>query len=297
MLQVNERVTVRTSKTRSKTTVTGPGGRVKEVRRVREVKEKTRVTTGKLRFGRGNAKLDDAIFTFSLPAGHSCPFAQDCLAKADRFTGKVRDGADISFRCYAASMEARHRNVRDARWHNFELLRACGSKDDMVRLILDSLSPFAGFVRVHDSGDFYSQEYFDAWVEVARRRPQTTFYAYTKSLPYWVARLGEIPGNFVLTASLGGRHDSLVASFGLRRAEVVFSEEEAREKGLEIDHDDSHAMRADSRSFALLLHGTQPSGTPAAKALSALRRAGEDGYGGRADRVREQRRLALPMAG
>ncbi len=28
-----------------------------------------------LKFQKGNAKLDKSIHTFSLPAGHSCPFA------------------------------------------------------------------------------------------------------------------------------------------------------------------------------------------------------------------------------
>src|SRR5690242_16179439 len=117
-----------------------------------------------LRFGRGNAKLDDAIFTFSLPAGHACPFAEGCLAKARRDNGLLRDGPRTEFRCYAASMEARRPSVRRSRWFNFEALRACRSRDEMTRLILDSLSPFAGFVRVHDSGDFFSQAYFDAWL-------------------------------------------------------------------------------------------------------------------------------------
>jgi hypothetical protein len=58
---------------------------------------------------------------------------------------------------------------------------------------------------------------------------------------------------------------------------VLFSIEEARDLGLEIDHDDSHAY-ASEKSFALLLHGKQRSETPAAKAISALRRAGYNGY-------------------
>jgi len=54
---------------------------------------------------------------------------------------------------------------------------------------------------------------------------------------------------------------------------VVFSEEEAAKLGLEIDHDDSHAYKGD-KSFALLLHGTQPKGTMAAKAKNKLVTAG-----------------------
>ena len=49
--------------------------------------------------------------------------------------------------------------------------------------------------------DFFSQEYFDSWLEVARNRPRTLFYGYTKSLPFWVARTDSVPANLVLTAS------------------------------------------------------------------------------------------------
>jgi hypothetical protein len=249
-----------------------------------------------LRFGSGNAKLDAAIFTFSLPAGHTCPFAKDCKAKADRHTGKLQDGPETEFRCYAASMEARHSSVRTSRWHNLQALRGCRSKEEMVALILDSLSPFAGYIRVHDSGDYFSQDYFDAWLEAASRRPHTTFYFYTKSVRYWLARLAEVgdghtPGNvpnFVPTASLGGRDDELVLRHGLRTARVVYSEQEAADLGLEIDHDDSHAMRH-GPDFALLVHGTQPPGSEASKAVQALRNAGNFGYG------RQHRQGRLPL--
>jgi hypothetical protein len=62
----------------------------------------------------------------------------------------------------------------------------------MTDLILQSLPPGAPVVRVHTGGDFFSQRYFDAWLEVSRQRPQTTFYFYTKSLRYWVARLADV---------------------------------------------------------------------------------------------------------
>src|SRR5262249_34474507 len=179
--------------------------------------------------------------------------------------GRIKDGPRTEFRCYAASMEMRP-SVRHSRWRNFDALRSCRSQEEMTQLLLDSLSPFAGFVRVHDSGDFFSQDYFDAWLEVARRRPTPLFYSYTKSLPYWVKRLGPTPENFVLTASKGGKHDDLIEAHGLRYAQVVFSEAEAEALGLPIDHDDSHAMKA-TGNFALLVHWTKPAAALAPEAL------------------------------
>lgn len=239
-----------------------------------------------LRFGRGNAKLDNAIYTFSLPAGHTCPFARDCRSSSDRKTGVITDGPKTIFRCYASMMEARHPSVRKSRWHNHEQLTLCRTRGEMTRLILDSLSPFAGVVRVHDSGDFFSQDYFDAWLEVAQQRDGTVFYAYSKALPFWVKRLkvvgnGHEPGevkNFVLTASRGGAKDRLIEEHNLRFAVVVYSPGQAEGLGLDIDHDDSHAMRHGD-NFALLVHGQQPAGSPAAEAVRILRDEGWHGYG------------------
>lgn len=254
----------------------------------------TRSDARLLSFGHGNAKLDSAVFTFSLPAGHFCPFADACKSKASRQTGYITDGANVQFRCYAATSEARSRSVRDSRWRNAELLRACRSKDEMASLILESLSQYAGFVRIHVSGDFFSQDYLDSWLAVARQRQRTLFYAYTKALPFWVRRLDQVgtghnPGivsNLVLTASYGGTHDHLIEEYGLRYAKVVFSEDEAKDLGLELDEDDTHAMKH-GQSFGLLLHGAQPAGSPAAKALAVLRTQGEYGYGAKAAAVRK----------
>jgi hypothetical protein len=245
-----------------------------------------------LRFGAGNAKLDPGIWTFSLPAGHSCPHSRECRSHADRQDGTIRDGRHAKFRCYAATMEARHPSVRKSRWHNWDQLRRCSNRAEMKRLILDSLSPFARILRVHDSGDYFAQGYLDAWLDVARERPDTTFYWYTKSVAFWVARLGLIgngysPGelrNVVPTGSWGGTEDHLINDHELRSARVVFSEEEAQALRLEIDHDDSHAM-AYGPDFALLLHGTQPADSSAAAAARIIRDKGFSGYGARQGRL------------
>lgn len=229
----------------------------------------------KLKFGKGNAKLNKQIHTFSLPAGWSCPGAKECKSKVYIKDGKrkVSDGKYTKFRCFAASDEARYPGVYKARRFNFDKIRRTRGTENKAALILSSLPKKAKYIRIHVSGDFFSQEYFDAWISVARCRPNITFYAYTKSIPYWINRIGEIPHNLVLTASYGGNFDSLIDQYNLRSAKVVFSEEEAKELGLEIDHDDSHAMKV-GNSFALLIHGTQPKNSEAAKAKTKLKGKG-----------------------
>jgi hypothetical protein len=228
-------------------------------------------------FGRGNAKLAENVLTFSLPAGWTCPSAKGCKAQTDRNTARITDGKRCKFRCFSASQEALYPNARETRWWNYELLRACKSAEAMKSLILRSLPPNAIYVRIHVSGDFFSQRYFDAWILVSFSRPHTIFYAYTKSIRYWLSRRDSIPLNLRLTASLGGDGDWLAEKHNLPTARVVFSEQEAADLGLPIDHDDSIAIRA-NRSYALLLHGTQPKGTLAGQAIQDLRRQGKHGY-------------------
>ena len=62
----------------------------------------------------------------------------------------------------------------------------------------------------------------------------------------------------------------------MRFAKVVYSEQEAQDLGLAIDHDDTHAAKPSLRnqSFALMLHGTQPKGSEAADALKLLKKNG-----------------------
>lgn len=229
----------------------------------------------------GNAKLKN-IISFNLASGWSCPSADVCLSKADPVTGKISDGSRTEFRCFSASQESLYPAVRKQRMHNFESLRKVRTVDEMVVMILTALPKITKkgkgrIVRLHVAGDFFNQTYFDAWVEVAKRNPDRIFYAYTKSLQFWVNRLGQIPANMKLNASVGGRQDRLIAMYSLKFAEVCYSEAEAESKGLEIDHDDSHAY-AQEESFALLIHGTQPKGSKAAKAKSELAKSGWTGY-------------------
>lgn len=249
-------------------------------------------------FGKPNAKLKKLakktgrkMLSFSLPAGWTCPGAKDCLSKADQATGKITDGPATEFRCFAASDEARHKQARKSRWDNLEQIKSCGrSVERITALLLASLPEKITLVRIHVSGDFFSESYFRAWINVAKQRPGCVFYGYTKSIPLWVKLRGLIPANLILTASKGGKWDSLIEENSLRFAQVVYSEAQAKELGLEIDHDDSHAMN-NGPSFALLIHGTQPPGSDASRHLMELRKQGEYGYGERAD----ARRVSLAM--
>ena len=190
---------------------------------------------------------EDRVFEFNLPAGHTCPQADQCLLKADRLTGKMTHGRNQVFRCYAAITE-RFPAVRDARWNNLESIR---KTKDIVGLISLSIPKKASRIRIHGSGDFFKQSYFDAWLEIARNNPQILFWAFTKSVQFWVNRLDVIPDNLILQASRGGKQDHLIEQFKLKSATVYKTLALALQSGLPIDIDDKYAC-SNLGSFALV---------------------------------------------
>ncbi len=220
------------------------------------------------------------IYSLDLLSGYSCPYAEKCLSKAvvqPNGKRKIKDGKKTEFRCFSASQEVQYTNVYNSRKHNFDLLRK-QNHEEMVSLINGSLPENAGIVRIHVAGDFFSLPYMHAWYMVAALNPNVLFYAYTKSLKFWVGGINELPilHNFVLTASYGGRDDHMIDEFNLRSTKVVYSEAIASVLGLDIDHDDSHAAKPSLRDqdFALLIHGTQPAGSQASTALKKLKGKG-----------------------
>lgn len=243
----------------------------------------------KLSFGRGNAKLDALeakfkrqVWTFSLLSGHTCPYAKECHSKAVMGADgklKIQDGPHTLFRCFSASQEVLFKNVYNSRLANGELVKlAAQSVDSASQAIIDNLPKKAGIIRIHVGGDFQTKAYFEAWLKAAAAKSNLLFYAYTKSLPFWVALKDSVPDNMILTASYGGYRDELIEQHGLRYAKVVYSKYAARKAKLPIDHDDSHAAdpKKRNKSFALLIHGMQPKGSEAGKAVRKL--AGEGSY-------------------
>ena len=225
------------------------------------------------KIGRSKAK----VYSFDLLSGVDCPFAHECRSRAvvnDNGSRSIKDGPFTKFRCFSASQEVLFTNTFNSRKRNHDDIHALDTALDMADALCDALPADAGVVRIHVSGDFFNLEYFKAWIIVAARNPNVLFYAYTKSLPYWVECRDIVPNNLILTASRGGRDDDMIEQHGLRSAKVVFSVAEAEALGLEIDNDDSHASNPAIRDqdFALLIHGVQPAGSDAANALKILKK-------------------------
>ena len=243
-----------------------------------------------LGFSKTNAKLDWPYF--SLPAGYTCPFATVCknfpakwegpikggkFKKPSSWDKNVKSGSKAEFMCYAARAQGQYPGANVQAFKNLDLLKKMKTKDKMADLIVKSINYHGlsntDILRIHEAGDFFSQEYFDAWVEVAKRMPKTLFYAYTVSLPFWMSRKNNLPKNLKIIASMDKNNKEEILSNNLRYSTVVNSAEEAKEMGLPIDVDDSLAWGSDD-NFALIIHGSQPKGSEAAEALKQNRKSG-----------------------
>ena len=124
----------------------------------------------------GNAKLtgsENKVFLiFNLPARTTCPFkTQIC-----------------DYTCYAAP-EERYPTVRKSRQDNLAASMKDSFVSDMIEAIYKAInkSKYRGkqiYFRIHSSGDFYSQEYYEKWVDIVNEFPDINFGVYTKSLQY-----------------------------------------------------------------------------------------------------------------
>ncbi len=133
---------------------------------------------------RGNTKLAKNIKTFNLPAGGSCPNMKECYKD-----------------CYAKKAEKMRPVVRISRERNFRLAKE--NTQLLKKRILQHLEK-GDVVRIHESGDFFSQEYLDMWYEIAKERPDVMFYTYSKTEHLWDwSKIKRLP-NFNLVSSIVG---------------------------------------------------------------------------------------------
>ena len=185
----------------------------------------------------GNRELRaDGIFTWSLPA----------LA-AKLTTGKnmlVCPSAGVCAQlCYARSGTYNFSNVKAAHVRNLESIvnDPAGWKAQLTEELKSKRYQGGKSVRIHDSGDFFSEEYFLLWLEIAKENPDIFFYAYTKEVA--MVKKHELPENFVIIFSMGGTQDHLVDKEKDRHADVFPSLEALEEAGYS-DQEESDLLAA-----------------------------------------------------
>lgn len=138
---------------------------------------------------KGNDKLGDKVYHFSLPAGSTCRPSKWCL------TG--RNGKPA---CYAL----RNRFVFSTVQDRLEANKKASLRDDFAERVIDQLERVrTKMVRWHVSGDFYSRRYIAAVKEIAVACSNTLFRTTTRRSDFTaeLQDLNSLP-NFTIRESL-----------------------------------------------------------------------------------------------
>lgn len=132
--------------------------------------------------------------SFGLKAGKTCPGKGNCQFECFAMVGNY---------IYPAVKNKQNERLKESK------------KKSFVNTICEEIiKTNVGAVRIHDSGDYYSKNYLEKWIEIANKNPDVIFYSYTKSIPFFKKDFNtwsvKLPKNFVVTFSYGGKYDDLI---------------------------------------------------------------------------------------
>lgn len=185
----------------------------------------------------GNGKLKkEKIASFGLVAGITCPGADKC--NSNRF-------------CYAQNSRYLMKEAMNARVENFLSSKQEHFVTSMITL-LRSLPSGWNTIRIHDSGDFYSNNYIQKWAEIIQTTKNKFFYAYTKSLNLKLSEIFNLQ-NALIIQSEGGKFDHLI-NYEKPHAKIFLSVESMSQAGY-VDATTSDIKAIESHKIGLLVHG------------------------------------------
>lgn len=192
------------------------------------------------------------VYNFGIPAFQSetglktCPNASKC-----------------AIGCYARSGTYNFSNVKNAYENRLKLTQS----DDFVNLMVAEIrlkyikSQVKGnkcLIRIHDSGDFYSDEYIFKWLNIIKQCIGVQFYAYTKMVTRFneLQYSGHIPTNFRLIYSFGGTQDKYIDVENHIHSKVFETIEDLTKQGyIDGTQDDMIAALGKHNKIGLVYHG------------------------------------------
>lgn len=170
-----------------------------------------------------NAKMkksEGRFYDFAIPAVKTCPQAGLC---------KVY--------CYAQQGRYIFQHVRSVAQRRY----LATMKSDFVEKMSDEIQKKQPtHLRIHSSGDFYSLEYLQKWIQIAKKHPSIIFYCYTKSVS--MVKSQKLPKNFKVVFSFGGKEDHLIDVRHDKHSKVFHTFDEAERKGYMPLNDGDHII-------------------------------------------------------
>lgn len=194
------------------------------------------------------------VYNFGIPAYKSASGLKTCP-----MAGKCKDG------CYARTGFYRMGTVSRAYEYRLKMSQSVFFVT-LMQKELDKATIKAKkqqkqlVIRIHDSGDFYSLDYFWRWVEIMENNPNTQFYAYTKMVPMFknFLKYFQFPDNFRLIYSFGGKADHLIDITTDFHSQVFPNKSELLQLGYQdASQDDLVAALGDNNKIGLIYHGAK----------------------------------------
>ncbi len=180
------------------------------------------------------------IFNFSIPAYKTkdgkitCPFADSCVKYC-----YAQKGNYTRFPVVQQLMEEKYK---------------ISKTNTFIPLMNEEIrKKKATHVRVHDSGDFYSPKYLNKWIDIATQNKDVIFYAYTKSIKFFINGL-KLPKNLKIIFSEGSKTDNLINVNKHRHARIFKSKELLQAAGyIDASNNDLKAI-TDNKKVGLVYH-------------------------------------------
>lgn len=159
--------------------------------------------------------INKKVLNFGIPAYKTssgkltCPMAKEC----------------IKF-CYAQKGAYNWGNVKPV----YEWRYNTSKKDNFVQIMNDEIAKKKPhYIRVHDSGDYYSKAYLNKWLEIAQLNPAVKFYSYTNMIQ--LIKDIDIPDNFDFIFSDSGKQKQLINKNTDRHTAIFNSDKELLNAG------------------------------------------------------------------
>ena len=149
-------------------------------------------------------QLGVRVFNFGIPAYKSASGRVIC-AMADKCVDW----------CYAKKGAYIWSNVKPAFERRYELSKTDAFVDKMYDEIVKKKPDY---VRVHDSGDYYSKKYLNKWIDIANLFPEVKFYSYTNMVQMFLDT--ELPENFDIIFSDSGKQKHLINPLKHRHTKI-----------------------------------------------------------------------------
>jgi hypothetical protein len=181
------------------------------------------------------------VFNFGIPAYKSasgkltCPMADSC----------------VKF-CYAKKGAYIWSNVKPAFEKRYQLSKTDKFVDAMNAEIRKKKPDY---VRVHDSGDYYSRAYLKKWIDIANSNPNVRFYSYTNMIDMMLKT--SLPDNYDIIFSDSGKQKHLIDERKHRHTKIFKSNDDLNSAGYtDASSIDLHATRwfNDTNKVGLVFH-------------------------------------------